>query len=65
MIELKPCQFCGKPVEYRETAPGYSQGRLYQTHEIRCKDCGISMKEQSKFTVRQCEIVFETKGIER
>lgn len=63
--ELKPCPFCGKPVEYRETAPGYSQGHLYQTHEVRCKDCGISMKEQSKFTVRQCEIVFEQNGYKK
>lgn len=65
MAELKPCPFCGKPVEYRETAPGYSQGRLYQRHEIWCKDCGISRKEQSEFTVRQGELVFKKNGYKK
>ena len=32
---------------------------------VRCKDCGISRKEQSKFTVRQGEIVFEQNGYKK
>lgn len=65
MAELKHCPFCGKPVEYGETAPVYSQGDCYQTHEIRCMDCGISMKKQSKFTVSQGEIVFVHNGYKK
>lgn len=65
MADLKPCPFCGKPVEYSETAPGYGQGYFYQRHEIRCTDCGISRKDQSKFTVRQGEIVFVQNGYKK
>lgn len=65
MADIKPCPFCGKPVEYRETAPGYSQGNFYVRHEILCKDCGIGMKEQSRFTIRQDEIVFEQNGYKK
>lgn len=65
MAELKPCPFCGGPAEYRDIIPGYGQGYFYLTHEIRCKDCGISREEKSKFTVSQGEIVFVQNGYKK
>lgn len=63
-IILKPCPFCGKPVEYRDYAPGYSQGKFYISSEIKCTACGIVRTEQSLFTVVSGKIAFVKNGYE-
>ncbi len=63
-IKLKPCPFCGKPVEYRDYAPGYSQGKFYISSEIKCTACGIVRTEQSLFTVESGKLAYVKNGYE-
>lgn len=62
--KLKPCPFCGKPVEYRDFAPGYSTGEFYISHEIKCKNCGIARVEQSRFAMKFGMPVYIKNGFE-
>ena len=63
-IKLKPCPFCGQPVEYQDFAPGYSTGEFYISHKISCKNCGIVRVEQSKFTVNFGVLVYTRNGFD-
>ena len=44
MADLKPCPFCGQPVDYTHTAGSY--GYYPATIAVGCKPCGYKLPAQ-------------------
>lgn len=52
MPELKPCPFCGQKPEIITISIGSNISEYLATFAIRCPDCKIGFKYDSKFGLR-------------
>jgi len=62
-VQLKPCPFCGKKPELRETQLGHKGcGTFTATYTVKCDTCRYTISRESSFTLVDGQPKFEVNG---
>lgn len=59
---LKSCPFCGEEAEIVQIGSGHSCGGFYVNYSVECCECGIGIKDGSRFIVEDGVPIVERDG---